>query len=143
MVITFHACIGTTARPSKPLRPIFVELGLVAVVLCLEVLTEVVRLLGTAMTPACFFLFITPGDEFKLAFVVTAVFAFAVSVVPDHAVSAGGFVGWPICCLAVFPWKKEHSVNISLEFRWVRYSFPTNDTYRNKNERDTMSSVES
>ena len=109
MVITspFHACIGTTARPSKPLRPKFVELGLVALVLCLKVPTEIFRLFGTAMTPACLFLFVTPGDEFQLAFVATAVFAFAVSVVPNHAVSAGGFVGYPICCLAVRPWQKK------------------------------------
>lgn len=79
-----------TASPAKSLRPVLVQLGLVTIHLRLEFPLVVLSFGDNDVAPSHILrpvlVFIRrrePGDEFKFAFVLVAVFAFAVFVVPD------------------------------------------------------------
>ena len=100
-----------TASPAKSLRPVLVQLGLVTIHLRLEFPLEVLGFDDNDVAPSHILgpvlVFVRgrgPGDEFKPTFVLVAVFAFAVFVVPDSQRRGGwvtvGFVGSPVGSLA-------------------------------------------
>lgn len=90
-----------TASPAKSLRPVLVQLGLVTIHLPLEFPLEVLGFGDNDVAPPHILgpvlVFIRrrgPGDEFKPAFVLVAVFAFAVFVVPDLRWRGGRVAVW-------------------------------------------------
>ena len=101
-----------TARPAKSLRPVLVQLGLVTIHLRLKFPLQVLGFGDNDVAPSHILrpvlVFICgrgPGDEFKPAFVLVAVFAFAVFVVPDLRWRGGRVAVWcvgsPVGSLAV------------------------------------------
>jgi hypothetical protein len=105
-----HIRVRPTARPPERLRPVLVQLLLVAAELALELRAHLVRLLLQHMAPPGALLRVGPGDELEVALVAVAVAALAVLVVPLRGAGRGrggddgaalGLVGLPVRGLAL------------------------------------------
>ena len=85
-------------RPSESLRTVLVEPLQIPLELSLERLLEVIALVKPARAKADLFLFAHPSDQLQLTFVLSAILAFTVPVVP---VSAEFLVCRPILLLTI------------------------------------------